>query len=86
MCVLLQSGKKIVTGGAEKLIRIFDLERPDADPVIIGGAPATVRISLFHENDTTILAAFNDNTGVRCACGTLCLEAVQSCQLRSVSY
>ncbi|GAQ83002.1 Serine/threonine kinase receptor-associated protein [Klebsormidium nitens] len=60
-----KSGKKIVTGGAEKLIRIFDLERPDADPVIIGGAPATVRISLFHENDSTILAAFNDNTGVR---------------------
>lgn len=60
-----QSTRSLLTGGAEKLLRIFDLERPDADPTVIEGMPGHIRCAVFHADDTMILSSLSEQGGVR---------------------
>lgn len=66
--IFLQSTTHLLTGGAEKILRIFDLGRPDAAPTIMEGSPGTpIRAAVWHHSDQTILSSSNDIGGVRYA-------------------
>lgn len=66
---LFQSTTHLLTGGAEKVLRIFDLGRPDAPPTLLESSPETpIRVAVWHHSDQTILSSSNDIGGVRCVC------------------
>jgi hypothetical protein len=63
----IQSTTHLLTGGAEKVLRIFDLNCPDAPPTLLEGSPGTpIRAAVWHHSDQTILSSSNDIGGVRC--------------------
>jgi WD40 repeat protein len=63
----IQSTTHLLTGGLEKVLRIFDLNRPDAPPTLLEGSLGTpIRAALWHHGDQTILSSSNDIGGVRC--------------------
>jgi serine-threonine kinase receptor-associated protein len=65
-CAFSESTTHLLTGGAEKILRIFDLNRPDAPPTILEGSPGTpIRAAVWHHSDQTILSSSNDMGGVR---------------------
>jgi serine-threonine kinase receptor-associated protein len=67
-----QSTTHLLTGGAEKVLRIFDLGRPDAPPTLLESSPETpIRAAVWHHSDQTILSSSNDIGGVRYATLTL---------------
>lgn len=51
---------KLVTGGMEKTLRIYDLNQPDAAPLQVPGAPAGLRSCNFIQNDNAILCSYVD--------------------------
>ncbi|XP_067142308.1 serine-threonine kinase receptor-associated protein [Centruroides vittatus] len=55
-------GNKLLTGSNEKLIRIFDLNKLDADPVIFKGHSSVIRQCLFLKDDKRIVSASDDKT------------------------
>jgi len=55
------SGNCLVTGSNEKLIRIFDLERPDAEPLKLSGHESNLRHCLFY-GDKCIVSCSDDKT------------------------
>eukprot|EP00897_Mesotaenium_endlicherianum_P003755 jgi/Mesen1/3407/ME000192S02570 len=59
-----QSSKLLVTGGAEKILRIFDLDRTDADPTMIRDLPGTIRTVHWHDNDNLLMCAISDMGGI----------------------
>lgn len=54
---------RLATGGYEKLLRLFDLERPDAPAVQVGSTQVPIR-SLMFLNDNTILSTCMDQPNV----------------------
>lgn len=64
-CAFAHYGNRLVTGGAEKVLRFFDLERPDAEPSR-GAAQAAsgVRHAAWVASDTLVLTACTDAPGV----------------------
>eukprot|EP00899_Mesostigma_viride_P015430 jgi/Mesvir1/23889/Mv10677-RA.1 len=57
-------GARIVTGGMEKLLRIYDLAKPEAEPLVMSGASAGIRIALFHDSDKLILSAESEQRNI----------------------
>ncbi|KAJ0643364.1 putative transcription factor WD40-like family [Helianthus annuus] len=55
----------LLTGGFEKKLRIFDLNRPDASPREIEHSPGSVRTVVWLHSDQTILSSCSDSGGVR---------------------
>ena len=39
--------QKLMTGGSEKLLRIYDLGNLDADPYVLTGSPSQIRAAAF---------------------------------------
>lgn len=60
-----QDSHYVLTGGMEKIIRIYDLSRPEADPLVMEGSSTGIRIGLWFDNDNTILSASQDVGGIR---------------------
>lgn len=52
----------MVTGSNEKLVRIFDLNKPEASPEIFSGHTAGIRHVLFFRNDTHLVSCADDKT------------------------
>lgn len=64
-CSFSKDSVRLLTGGQEKLIRVFDLMQPDADPLVMEGATGSVRNAHFLANDSLVVAACNDSNGIR---------------------
>jgi serine-threonine kinase receptor-associated protein len=54
-----------LTGGFEKILRIYDLNRPDAAPREIEKSPGSVKTVTWLHSDQTILSTCSDMGCVR---------------------
>lgn len=52
----------LATGSNEKIVRIFDLNKPEANPTVFSGHTAGVRHALFFRNDTHLVSCADDKT------------------------
>lgn len=53
--------------GHEKLVRVYDLGRPDAPPQQFAQAPGKVRCLVWAANDTLLLSSDIDDPNITCA-------------------
>lgn len=65
--VWVQNSNLLLTGGMEKVLRIYDLSRPDAPPREVDKSPGSVRTVAWLHSDQTILSSCTDIGGVRYA-------------------
>jgi len=56
-------GDRLVTGGLEKKLRVYDLERPEAAPMVIA-TEEPVRNAVFHLDDKCIICSMIDAPGM----------------------
>lgn len=61
-----ESSAQLATGGLEKVVRVFDLQRPDAEPSLLPASPDSVRNLLYMPGNQLLLASYVDkpNTDV----------------------
>jgi serine-threonine kinase receptor-associated protein len=64
-CAFSEDTHLLLTGGAEKILRIYDLNRPDAPPKEVDKSPGSVRSVAWLHSDQTILSSCTDMGGVR---------------------
>ncbi|KAH6757263.1 hypothetical protein C2S51_038877 [Perilla frutescens var. frutescens] len=64
-CAFSEDTNLLLTGGMEKVLRIFDLNHPDAPPREIEKSPGSVRTLAWLHSDQTILGSCTDMGGVR---------------------
>ncbi|XP_068129013.1 serine-threonine kinase receptor-associated protein [Hyperolius riggenbachi] len=57
-----QDSNHLLTGGQDKLLRIYDLEKPEADPEQIGGHTSAIKKALWYNDDRQIISAADDKT------------------------
>ncbi|CAN1331415.1 Serine-threonine kinase receptor-associated protein [Linum perenne] len=57
---LFQDTHLLLTGGMEKILRIYDLNRPDASPREVDKSPGSVRAVAWLHSDQTILSSCTD--------------------------
>jgi len=55
-------GSSLLTGSNEKLLRIYDLNRPDAEPEMFSGHTNSLRCCLWMPNKRQLLSASDDKT------------------------
>ena len=63
---MLQDTHLLLTGGMEKTLRVYDMNRPDAAPRELDKSPGSVRTVAWLHSDQTILSSCTDMGGVRC--------------------
>lgn len=64
-CAFSEDTHLLLTGGVEKILRIFDLNCPDAPPREIDKSPGSIRTVAWLHSDQTILSSCTDMGGVR---------------------
>lgn len=64
-CAFSEDTHFLLTGGMEKVLRIFDLNRPEEPPREIEKSPGAVRTISWLHSDQTILGTCTDMGGVR---------------------
>nr|XP_043617518.1 serine-threonine kinase receptor-associated protein-like [Erigeron canadensis] len=64
-CSFSEDTHFLLTGGFEKILRIFDLNRPEAPPREVEHSPGSVRTVAWLHSDQTILSSCSDSGGVR---------------------
>ncbi|KAG9146439.1 hypothetical protein Leryth_011733 [Lithospermum erythrorhizon] len=64
-CAFSEDTKLLLTGGMEKILRIYDLNRADAPPRELENTPSSVRTVAWLHSDQTILSSCTDLSGVR---------------------
>ncbi|XP_034984228.2 serine-threonine kinase receptor-associated protein [Zootoca vivipara] len=52
-----QDSNYLLTGGQDKLLRIYDLNKPEADPQIVSGHTSGIKKALWSSDDRQILSA-----------------------------
>ncbi|XP_001600320.1 serine-threonine kinase receptor-associated protein [Nasonia vitripennis] len=52
----------LATGSNEKLVRIFDLNKPEADPQVFSGHTSGIRHATFFDNDKLLITCADDKT------------------------
>ncbi|KAF1867392.1 hypothetical protein Lal_00049821 [Lupinus albus] len=55
----------LLTGGVEKILRIYDMNQPDAPPREVDKSPGSIRTVAWLHSDQTILSSCSDMGGVR---------------------
>mmetsp|Transcript_31207 Transcript_31207/g.80103 ORF Transcript_31207/g.80103 Transcript_31207/m.80103 type:complete len:316 (+) Transcript_31207:553-1500(+) len=51
---------RLLTGGREKILRIFDVNQPNAEPLQMTGVTAGIRCATWCKNDSLIITACSD--------------------------
>ncbi|XP_054821410.1 uncharacterized protein LOC129320180 [Prosopis cineraria] len=64
-CAFSEDTHLLLTGGVEKILRIYDLNRPDASPREVDKSPGSIRTVTWLHSDQTILSSCTDMGGVR---------------------
>ncbi|KAM0934956.1 putative transcription factor WD40-like family [Dioscorea sansibarensis] len=64
-CVFSEDTHLLLTGGFEKVLRIFDLHKPEAPPREVDKSPGSIRTVAWLQNDQAILSSCTDLGGVR---------------------
>lgn len=64
-CAFSEDTNLLLTGGMEKVLRIYDLNRPDAPPREVDKSPGSVRTVAWLHSNQTILSSCTDIGGVR---------------------
>jgi serine-threonine kinase receptor-associated protein len=57
--------QKLLTGGSEKLLRIYDLGNIEAEPYVMAGSPSQIRTAQFTANDSLIMSGCAEHPGIR---------------------
>eukprot|EP01118_Nematostelium_gracile_P005757 TRINITY_DN182_c0_g1_i2.p1 TRINITY_DN182_c0_g1~~TRINITY_DN182_c0_g1_i2.p1 ORF type:complete len:318 (-),score=59.82 TRINITY_DN182_c0_g1_i2:62-1015(-) len=52
--------KRLLTGGQDKILRIFDIEKPEAEPLKLEGHTDSVKTAIWMDNNNTIISAGQD--------------------------
>ncbi|XP_013787725.1 serine-threonine kinase receptor-associated protein-like [Limulus polyphemus] len=55
-------GKKLLTGSNEKIVRIFDINQYDAEPLLFKGHTSAIRHALFLKEEKVVISASDDKT------------------------
>ncbi|CAN1169962.1 Serine-threonine kinase receptor-associated protein [Linum perenne] len=63
-CTFSEDTHLLLTGGMEKILRIYDLNRPDAPPREVDKSPGSVRALAWLHSDQTVLSSCTDMGGV----------------------
>ena len=66
--LFVQDTHLLLTGGVEKILRIFDLNHLDAPPREVDNSPGSIRTVAWLHSDQTILSSCTDTNGVRYEC------------------
>ncbi|AQK82365.1 Serine-threonine kinase receptor-associated protein [Zea mays] len=64
-CAFSEDTHLLLTGGMEKTLRVYDINRPDAAPRELDKSPGSVRTAAWLHSDQTILSSCTDMGGVR---------------------
>ncbi|XVE70391.1 hypothetical protein DITRI_Ditri10aG0068900 [Diplodiscus trichospermus] len=64
-CAFSEDVHLLLSGGVEKVLRIYDLNRPDAPSREVDKSPGSVRTVAWMHSDQTILSSCTDMGGVR---------------------
>ncbi|XP_070579635.1 serine-threonine kinase receptor-associated protein-like [Ptychodera flava] len=57
-----QDGNQLLTGSNEKLLRIFDLNKPEAEPMVFSGHTSNLKDALWCHDGKRIISAAEDKT------------------------
>eukprot|EP01113_Clastostelium_recurvatum_P010563 TRINITY_DN1525_c0_g1_i1.p1 TRINITY_DN1525_c0_g1~~TRINITY_DN1525_c0_g1_i1.p1 ORF type:complete len:317 (+),score=78.63 TRINITY_DN1525_c0_g1_i1:210-1160(+) len=60
-----KDGKKIITGGQDKILRIFDLEKPDEAPQTFEGHSNSIKVAQWSANDTNTVLSGGADEAIR---------------------
>jgi len=55
-------GQHLLTGSNEKILRIFDLNQPDSEPLKFKGHTSSIKTARYMPGDKTIISASDDKT------------------------
>lgn len=55
---------RLMTGGAEKLIRLYDLGKPEAEPYTFGPAPDSIRRCMWSLDNKRVLLSYLNTPGI----------------------
>ncbi|KAI8101412.1 hypothetical protein M9435_001518 [Picochlorum sp. BPE23] len=58
------TAKRLMTGGAEKMVRLYDLEKPEAEPFTFGPAPDSIRKCMWSLDNRRVLLSYLDTPGI----------------------
>ena len=58
-------GSRLLTGGSEKLLRIYNLNAPEAEPYTMAGSASQIKTAQFIANDELILSSCAEDKGIR---------------------
>eukprot|EP00743_Colponemidia_sp_Colp-15_P000928 GILK01001024.1.p1 GENE.GILK01001024.1~~GILK01001024.1.p1 ORF type:complete len:302 (+),score=33.80 GILK01001024.1:50-955(+) len=56
-----KDGKKVLTGGQEKILRIFDLENPSAEPATLTGHSDAIKTAVWGVDDSVIISGSGES-------------------------
>lgn len=63
-CCFSSDSQRLVTGGMEKVVRIFDVERTDAAPQMFPEGPSGIRNVLLLQRDQLAVTSWADKPGI----------------------